>query len=252
MEQSTPEKTLTAEEVYQTLRSEILTLRIRPGEMLPENMLVSRFGLSRTPIRSIIVRLSQEGLIVQQGRKGNYVSLIDLDMAEQMIFLRLQLEIAAFSHLIRHSDTMLLVHLRENLDEQLRVSTSSEPVEHFYQVDSAFHGMCMEAAGRLRAWQTLQNMEVHYSRYRRLDYKVFQNAHVFESLYEDHVSLYDILRHRDLEAVPDMLARHLYSGMIRIDEDLYLDLSNYFESDVRPLKQILRDIHQTLSEICKA
>lgn len=49
-----------------------------------------------------------------------------------------------------------------------------------------------------------------------------------------------------------MLARHLYSGMIRIDEDLYLDLSNYFESDVRPLKQILRDIHQTLSEICKA
>lgn len=147
MEQSTPEKTLTAEEVYQTLRSEILTLRIRPGEMLPENMLVSRFGLSRTPIRSIIVRLSQEGLIVQQGRKGNYVSLIDLDMAEQMIFLRLQLEIAAFSHLIRHSDTMLLVHLRENLDEQLRVSTSSEPVEHFYQVDSAFHGMCMEAAG---------------------------------------------------------------------------------------------------------
>lgn len=252
MEQSTPEKTLTAEEVYQTLRSEILTLRIRPGEMLPENTLVSRFGLSRTPIRSIIVRLSQEGLIVQQGRKGNYVSLIDLDMAEQMIFLRLQLEIAAFSHLIRHSDTMLLVHLRENLDEQLRVSTSSEPVEHFYQVDSAFHGMCMEAAGRLRAWQTLQNMEVHYSRYRRLDYKVFQNAHVFESLYEDHVALYDILRHRDLEAVPDMLARHLYSGMIRIDEDLYLDLSNYFESDVRPLKQILRDIHQTLSEICKA
>ena len=71
MEQSTPEKTLTAEDVYQTLRSEILTLRIRPGEMLPENMLVSRFGLSRTPIRSIIVRLSQEGLIVQQGRKGN-------------------------------------------------------------------------------------------------------------------------------------------------------------------------------------
>lgn len=161
MEQSTPEKTLTAEEVYQTLRSEILTLRIRPGEMLPENMLVSRFGLSRTPIRSIIVRLSQEGLIVQQGRKGNYVSLIDLDMAEQMIFLRLQLEIAAFSHLIRHSDTMLLVHLRENLDEQLRVSTSSEPVEHFYQVDSAFHGMCMEAAAacapgrRCKTWKCI-------------------------------------------------------------------------------------------------
>ena len=52
--------------------------------------------------------------------------------------------------------------------------------------------------------------------------------------------------------MPDMLARHLYSGMIRIDEDLYLDLSDYFESDVRPLKQILRDIYQTLSEICKA
>lgn len=45
------------DELYHILEDEICTLKILPGEALSENQLCKRFGVSRTPIRSVLQRL---------------------------------------------------------------------------------------------------------------------------------------------------------------------------------------------------
>jgi DNA-binding GntR family transcriptional regulator len=49
--------------VYNTLREEIKTLDLQPGERLVEELLPARFGISKTPIREALLLLESDRLI---------------------------------------------------------------------------------------------------------------------------------------------------------------------------------------------
>ena len=50
--------------VYDTLRAEILTLELKPGQLLDEQTLAERFDMSRSPVREALIRLAGEELVV--------------------------------------------------------------------------------------------------------------------------------------------------------------------------------------------
>lgn len=60
------------------LRERILRLQILPGAKLDEASLVAEFGISRTPLREAIVRLSAEGLVELLPNRGARVAPLDL------------------------------------------------------------------------------------------------------------------------------------------------------------------------------
>ena len=49
--------------VYSQLEEEILSGALKPGEILREQALSEKLGVSRTPIRSALHRLAEEGLV---------------------------------------------------------------------------------------------------------------------------------------------------------------------------------------------
>lgn len=57
--------------VYTELRSLIISGQLPPGARIAERAVVARMGLSRTPIRSALHRLQQEGLVASVGRAGD-------------------------------------------------------------------------------------------------------------------------------------------------------------------------------------
>lgn len=63
--------------VFETLKAEIIELRLAPGSTIDESQLAARFGLSRTPIREAMVRLAAEGLITTLPNRATIVSQID-------------------------------------------------------------------------------------------------------------------------------------------------------------------------------
>jgi DNA-binding GntR family transcriptional regulator len=63
--------------VYETLRNEIIELKLAPGSPIDEQQLSERFSLSRTPIREALVRLAAEGLITTLTNRATIVSNID-------------------------------------------------------------------------------------------------------------------------------------------------------------------------------
>jgi DNA-binding GntR family transcriptional regulator len=64
--------------VYNTLRADILSLRMAPGEDIDDAALAQRLGLSRTPIREALARLAGDGLVVQTPNRGVQVAQINL------------------------------------------------------------------------------------------------------------------------------------------------------------------------------
>lgn len=64
--------------VYDTIRDEILSLQLEPGQFLDETTLADRFGMSRSPVREALIRLSGEDLVVTLSNRSTIVAPIDI------------------------------------------------------------------------------------------------------------------------------------------------------------------------------
>lgn len=72
-------------QVYETLRDDILWLRIAPGSAIDEMALASRFEISRTPIREALMLLAAEQLVVFLPNRTSIVPPLSLhNMGEYM------------------------------------------------------------------------------------------------------------------------------------------------------------------------
>ncbi|WP_439142809.1 GntR family transcriptional regulator [Planktotalea sp.] len=65
------------------LKTRVLTLNLAPGAMLDEVSLSASYGLSRTPLREVLQRLSGEGYISLEANKGALVSAMDFAAMRQ-------------------------------------------------------------------------------------------------------------------------------------------------------------------------
>ena len=81
-------KSTLSEQIYQILRTDILTQKIPLGEKLTLKNLQEQFGVSSTPIREALTRLSQDGLVNYYSNIGvNVISLSENDLKELYQFM---------------------------------------------------------------------------------------------------------------------------------------------------------------------
>ena len=76
--------------VYQELRALIVSGQLAPGTRIAERAVVARMGLSRTPIRSALHRLQQEGFVASVGRAGDQrliVTPLTRDDARELLLI---------------------------------------------------------------------------------------------------------------------------------------------------------------------
>ena len=92
---------LSVDEIYQILEGEIVSLEIKPGEMLSENTLCKRFSISRTPVRSALQRLEQNRFVQIIPHKGTIVTPINLHIANQLIYQRVAVESMVFRDFVK-------------------------------------------------------------------------------------------------------------------------------------------------------
>jgi DNA-binding GntR family transcriptional regulator len=64
--------------VYETLRNEILALTLPPGQLLDENTLADRFGMSRSPIREALIKLAGDELVLTLANRSTIVAPIEI------------------------------------------------------------------------------------------------------------------------------------------------------------------------------
>jgi DNA-binding GntR family transcriptional regulator len=77
---------------YREIKSRILDLRYPPGEKLSETRLCAELGVGRSPVRAALARLKEEGWISVAPQSGTYVRSLSPKDIEEVIELRLLLE----------------------------------------------------------------------------------------------------------------------------------------------------------------
>ena len=94
---------LLRDNVYESLRSDILTCRLAPGDDMREQDLAERYAVSRQPVREALLRLEREHLVTVQPRQGYRVNPISLSDARDLLRFRLALEPACVAEAIENA-----------------------------------------------------------------------------------------------------------------------------------------------------
>lgn len=160
--------------VYEQLRALIIKGQLPPGARIAERAVVARMGRSRTPVRSALHRLQQEGFVASVGRAGDQrliVTPLTQDDGKELFLIVGHLEGLAAREaaaLPDHERKAIVRHLRavnKSLATEIRQNRSPARV---FDLDFEFHrGYVEHVTGpRLRALH--QSTKPQIERYVRL------------------------------------------------------------------------------------
>lgn len=220
-----PASKMSPEEIYNILKEDILSLKIPPGVLISENDISKRFHISRTPIRAVFLKLSTDKLIEIRPQKGTYVTLLDFELIKQLIYMRTILEISAVSDALEYINHEVIEKLEDNLARQKTFLNNPTKPADFYLIDSELHKVCFELIDKEKLWDIIQDLKVHYTRFRMLDIVVTKK---FESLYEEHCTFVSILKNKQINEIRPFFEKHLSGGVDRLGDRLKRDFKDYF------------------------
>jgi DNA-binding GntR family transcriptional regulator len=164
---SRPRAATAAARIYSDLRSELVSLHRRPGEAVSEAQIALSFGVSRTPVREAILKLSDEGLLEIYPQSGIFVSRIPIDALPEAIIIRKALEETTARLAAERATPSQILALRSVLERQREASAAGD-IETFHQADELFHATVADVAGYPGIWKFIQQVKIHVDRYRRL------------------------------------------------------------------------------------
>lgn len=126
------------DQVYERLRSDIVTLRLPLGSKVNVNELQDTLGVSCTPIREAVNRLQQEGLVTYENNVGARVLTMESRDVEEIQFLATTLHCAAAKLAMDRGDHKAMAEqLRRRLNEFIAAETPAalvSAVHHFIEV----------------------------------------------------------------------------------------------------------------------
>ncbi|PWU48531.1 GntR family transcriptional regulator [Micromonospora globispora] len=189
------------------VRKMILSGRLQPGDRVVENQLTHQLGVSRPPLREALRVLEQEGLIVQQPRRGAIVVPITLHDVYEIFSLRDQLERMAVELGVPVRVPARLERCRtalRELEEAARAGDAATVTDRAFD----FHLAVVGLAGHRRLEDAYRSLSLQM----RLCMAMNQRARVpDEGLWgnvERHRTILEALERGDRQEVVELLADH--------------------------------------------
>ena len=112
---ATPQRGGVTASVTEQLRRAIVTLELKPGEILDKGLICERLGVSRFPVSEALARLQSEGLVEIMPQRGSMVSRVRIGDVVEYMLIRKALESEAVRLLVARATPDLLRELEANL-----------------------------------------------------------------------------------------------------------------------------------------
>ncbi len=215
-------------EIYAVLEREIIDLTLRPGALLSENPLCTRFGAPRSMIRVVLQRLQENGLVKIVPYKGTTITRLNRDIVDELIYERTAVEAKILRDFAPRCTPEQRAQIRQRAEAYDALAHAETPdFNKLYEADRLLHETWFAAMDKMYLWRTLQNAHADYSRFRMLD--TITSGGLAEVI-ADHHNLIDAIERCDLAAFEPLVERHLYGGIRRLGSKLTGEYADYFES----------------------
>lgn len=227
------------EQVYQALRSAILTGQVPPGDRLVETQLAEWLQVSRTPLREALRQLQQEGLATADVSGGLRVTTITAADAAELYDCRLALECLAVAGACQNATPEQLQRIEACVTQADSLEAQSHPAlphrgqgsalspqptpedppspQQLLDVDYQFHHLIAESSGNRRLISLLDGLFDAMALLRIQTLK--QNPEVLDIRLE-HRQIYQAITARDSGTAVAAIQSHLRASKARVIQEI--------------------------------
>ncbi|EIA38744.1 MAG: GntR family transcriptional regulator [Thermus sp.] len=192
------------EAVYGHLKDLLLSGRFAPGERLSEPLLAQELGVSRTPVREALMRLSEEGLVELVPGKGARVKAFTPEEVEEVYGVRALLEGEA----AREAALRAMPWELDALEERLRAIDEASPEDYPEQMrrDLEFHRALVRLSGNRTLYRLYEDLLSTLALARSALPTLSQD----EATRREHRAILMALRRKDPEGAKKAVEAHVY------------------------------------------
>lgn len=219
------EKKTLRHRAYEVLKEQMITAEILPGEKISLRSLAQKLGVSLSPVREALLKLESERIVVIESNKSIYVNNLTPDEMEEVLKLRIMLEILAAERACDfRPDSLLpelagmLAKMRHSMDEPIVYLRHNQKF-HFTIYHQAHYPILLDIISNL--WMRIGPYIFLHARERK-DISLAMRH---------HQSIYDALAARDKPGISKAIEDDLRTGaasMRSFLSSLNWDIVNYW------------------------
>ena len=215
-----------AEQVFRTLRSSIVTMRLTPATALSEQEIAGRLKVSRQPVREAFIKLSEIGLVRVLPQRGTFVVKISAKDVADARLVREAVECAIARRASEGIGKAAMQDLRAILSEQRKAARDPEA---FFVLDEAFHRSLANAADCNYAWKVIEDAKAQMDRVRFLS---IPHATPVRHLIKQHQAILDAVAAGRAAAAEQAMKDHLREILKSLPR-LAREFPDMFESEAK-------------------
>lgn len=194
------------------LRDFILLEKLTPGATISERDVAAALGISRTPLRSALALLEQDGLVEYSITRRPRVADPSLEEISQNLAVMGALEALAGELACAHASEADIAEVAR-LSRQMEDGAQTLEALEFFQTDMKMHRAIVRAAGNRPLVETHARYNARLWRARFVSSRRSEGR---ERTLAEHAAIVEALSRRDSEATARALRAHLASAVTNI------------------------------------
>jgi DNA-binding GntR family transcriptional regulator len=194
-------------DIYTTLRNEILSLALQPGQLLDEMSIAERFDMSRSPVREALIRLAGDELVVTLANRSTIVAPIEVATFPKYVEA---LDIA------QRMNTRLAAALRTDADLKIIAKRAKEfeaavkTGNHLSmsEANKRFHMAVADAGRNPYLASFYEKLLSQGQRMLHLHFEYLERTHEGYLLTDEHNQMLEAIRAKDVERADELAHAH--------------------------------------------
>ncbi len=212
-----PRNDTLAEQVYLQIKTAILTCKLKPGQMIYESEMIQAYGVSKTPIREALKRLTQERLIQSIPGTCYLVTPVTVKDIDELWEMRAILEEVSATRAASQATEAQLQELEAKRGEIFPIQQIDDLVR-WYDQNTAFHLALAEITRNSRLVATLRSILNEISRFLLFDPEMPANTSAW---IHQHQRIVDALKKRDGALATAVTLEDLQASQPRIEKAIF-------------------------------
>jgi len=194
--------------IYKSIRMDIISQKLKPGQLVTEDELAKKYNVSRTPIREILRKLEHEELIKITNKRILIYEMTNKDI-EEILHIRMILETAAARATAQYITDDQIKEL-EKIEEQLDKAIKEKDSVLSFETDERLHDFILVTAGNMRVRKILYNL---MGQILRIRYISGHKPGRLITTGEEHKRIIRAIKKRDAFDAEEKMKAHLLSTM---------------------------------------
>jgi DNA-binding GntR family transcriptional regulator len=209
-----------AEQLYDSVKRDIVEHRLPPDTILAEGALAERYGVSRAPAREALKHLATVGFVRVVPRVGYIVTSVRVRDFDEIFALRLVLEPLAVELAVPHLRPVADARLQELAQRVVELGAARNGSPRLLaQANADFHREIAALAGNSHLERTIAGLLDELERFMHM----LALSDAVSSLLDEHLTLLEAMRHGDPSSAAALMREQLLNDYTTMREVILRD-----------------------------